>query len=53
VTPVEGDEASHTVFNLGVARKLTSHLQVDFEAGHTLGARTPLWFFGFGFAVRN
>ena len=53
IAPVDGDEASHTVFNMGVSRTLGQYAMVDVEAGHTISAGTPLWFFGVGFAVRR
>ncbi|MGA2328791.1 MAG: transporter [Bryobacteraceae bacterium] len=53
VGPIEGDEPAHVVASGGVYRVLGANAQVDFEAGHTLAARTPSWFAGFGFAVRR
>jgi hypothetical protein len=53
VWPIPGDEPAHLVVSGGVARPLGADAQLDVEAGHTMMARTPSWFVGFGFALRT
>jgi hypothetical protein len=53
VWPIEGDEPAHVFASVGVSRPLGADAQLDVEAGHTMMARTPSWFFGFGFAIRR
>ena len=52
ISPIEGDENSHWIADAGVTKQIGSRFQIDAEVGHTLNARTPLWFLGAGFAVR-
>jgi hypothetical protein len=52
ISPIEGDEALHWIFNTGITKQIGKRTQVDVEVGHTLNARTPLWFVGAGFALR-
>ena len=46
------DEAAHWVANTGVTHLLSSRIQIDIAAGHTLYAHTSYWFSGAGFAIR-
>ncbi len=52
MSPIDGDEASHTIAAAGVSKLLGRNAQLDLSVGHTLGAHTPSWFAGAGFAVR-
>jgi hypothetical protein len=52
ISPIEGDESAHAIAAAGVTKLLGMGAQVDVSAGHTLGALTPSWFVGAGFAVR-
>jgi hypothetical protein len=52
VWPIPGDEPAHVFASAGISRTLGADVQLDLEAGHTMMARTPSWFIGFGFAIR-
>jgi hypothetical protein len=52
IAPIEGDEARHWIADAGFTKLLGSNIQFDTFLGHTIGARTPCWFVGAGFAVR-
>ncbi len=45
-------EGSETAFDLGFYRCIGKHIQVDAEAGHTIGGREPGWFVSGGLALR-
>lgn len=53
VWPIPAGESAPVVASGGVSRPVGSNAQVDVEAGHTMLARTPSWFVGFGFAIRR
>lgn len=52
ISPIQSDEALHWIFDTGITKQIGKLTQLDIEIGHTLNARTPLWFVGAGFALR-
>jgi len=52
IGPIAGDEAAHWIANGGITKLFGPNVQVDFEVGHTINAKTPCWFAGTGFGFR-
>ena len=52
LAPVVADEAAHWIVDAGITKLFGPNMQIDLEAGRTIGARTSAWYAGAGFAIR-